>query len=245
MIASNLFDTLPDSVSALHRKGWPDHRIASRLKVGLPWVRRERKRLGIAAHPAGSRLTEEQVWEQLLQWDRFIWKYAQGWVKKYPELDVEDVRSEAIAGALRAGERFDPRRLNEETGQPLVFTSFAVHWMRNQVQRYVERELAYGMKLGEDARGRIVRAPVFQFADDQRPEDWLPDVRAEGEVAAEGIESLWARLTDGLTEQELLVSVLRFRKNESIGRIAKRVRRSPDEVEVLLGRATAWMRKRA
>jgi RNA polymerase sigma factor (sigma-70 family) len=233
MTHSTLLDMLPDSVGNLHRKGWPDHRIASRLKVGIAWVRAERKRLGIKAHPPESRLTEFKVWDELLQWERFIWRYAAGWVKRYPELDIEDVRSEAIAGALRAGERFDPRK-------GYVFTTYAVAWMRNQVQRYVERELCFGLS-GSGERGRIKRMPVFQFADGERDEaNELPDSTSVSYTAA-----WWTDMLAGLTETEQSCVVLRFKDDVSVAEIGRKLGMSSAAVSRILDEAIAWMRRRA
>lgn len=230
-----LLDTLPDSVAGLHRKGWPDHLIASRLRMPIPWVRRERKRLRLPAHPAASRLTPEQLAAAIIQWDRYIWQYAKRWVRRYPHLDLDDVRSEAIAGCLRAGERFDPRR-------GLAFPTYAEAWMRNQIQRYAEREADRGFR--GRVRGKIgTLMPLARVPDDSSLEEMLADHR-DAARPPEPMEDLWARLTDGLTDQERQIADMRFRQNLTLREIAARLHLRPHIVNGHVVRSLEWMRKR-
>lgn len=233
-------------VLKLYERKWPDHRIAARLKLSEREVIYQRRQMGIeCGHPPESRLTEEQVSDELEKWSRFIWKYAKGWVRKYPKLREDDVHSEAVIGAIRAGERFDPRRLNKKTNQPLKFTTYAVHWMRNQVQRYAQRELCFGLRVAD--RGRIKRLKVSQWPENESGgiDDFHPDGREPPRLdPVLSQDELLDRLTDGLTETERRAVVLRFKDGLSVAHVSWWLGMLPDEADRLLASATLWMKRK-
>lgn len=192
------------TVANLHAKNFPDHRIAAKLRMSLGDVVRERRALNLTAHPAESRLTIDQVHVQFAKWSGYIWKVARRWKRVYPALDLDDLHAEAMAGFLRAGEHYDPRRTNPKTGNPYAFTSYADHWMRKYVQLFVKREL-------------VARSVVsFATLSDDGENGWEPSVEEdEGSAARRWMydnADWWERRTGGLTDLERELVILRFRR---------------------------------
>ncbi len=232
MITQTLFDVLPCSVAAMHAKGWPDHLIARKLKITILDVRRDRKRLGLRPSPPGSRLTESEVAAELDKWAAFIWKTAMGWHRVCPDVDMEDLHSEAIVGCLRAADNFDPRR-------NLRFATYAAHWMRNHLQRYVQRELTGGMVTSN--RYRITRIPRMVLPDDCGLDAQLP-AREEPETN-DVPDEWWDALTAGLTAREAEAVLWRWRDNVPVGDIARRLWIRRAGAVALLDGAVAWMKR--
>lgn len=228
-----LMDVLPDSVHSLHSQGMTDAEIAELTEMPVQWVRRERTRLHLTEN--NSRLTEAQLLRELKKWDRFIWRYARGWCAKYPELDVEDVRSECIAGCIRAAAKYDASR-----GQ---FMTYALPWMRNHAQRYAEREVRCGIHAtSTEFRSRVRRIAVTSmYAEDVngRPlHESLPDDREEHQPDPLS----WDTLTSGLTETEQMAIELRYKQGLSVASVSQMMGIS--DATHIINRAVEWMRRR-
>ncbi len=227
---ATLFDTLPDSVSALHAKGWPDHLIARKLRTTPAEVRRDRRRMGLRPRPAASRLTECQLADELERWAAFIWETALKWHRAYPEVDADDLHSEAIMGCLRAADHYDPRR-------GLKFATYAAHWMRNHLQRHVRKELSGGMVTPD--RDRIARIPRTVLPDDCGLDAQIAArEEPDGDVPGEW----WDALTAGLTKMEADAVRFRWRDGLDTAEVAVRLGVSARGGRVILERAVEWLR---
>lgn len=63
-------------------------------------------------------------------------KYAQanhGW----GHIDSEDILQSALMGLIEAVDRYDPDKLNEKTGRPYAFTTFAHWWILKRINEEV------------------------------------------------------------------------------------------------------------
>lgn len=201
------------TVTTLHAKGFPDHRIASKLRMPLGDVVRRRQELQLRAHPPGSRLTIEQVHAVIEKWEKYIWSVARRWGKAYPDLDIDDLHSECIAGCLRAGEKYDPRKLNPKTGKPYIFTTYADHWMRNFLQKFLTRERKRGFSGGAPLADST---PVMSFHDIAHADDrntWEPEAEPVDLLREKirGDSSWWARRLSCLDYHEATIVMHRYR----------------------------------
>jgi RNA polymerase sigma factor (sigma-70 family) len=230
----NLLDLLADSVVNLHKRGMPDHVIARKQKADIRFVRKERRRLGLEAHPAASRLTDEEIVTELNRWSAFIWQYAQNWGRSYPELNLEDLHSEALCGCMKAVEKFDPRR-------GLVFTTYAANWMRNYLQNYVQRELAGGVKLASNSR--ITRIPRQGIPDDATFDEMFAASEEVDTHREEATSDFWDELTAGLTATEKTILSLRYREGKTNAEIAKSLGITGRQVKVVLTESVGWLRR--
>jgi RNA polymerase primary sigma factor len=97
---------------------------------------------------ASSGEDRKQAMEKLLlQNECFIRKFVMIWSKKpYGALDADDLYQECCIGMMIAAERFDP-------DQNASFSSYAVYWMRQRVNRYLQ------------STGTVVYIPVYYYTE--------------------------------------------------------------------------------
>lgn len=69
------------------------------------------------------------------------WKYSRS-----TEIDYATLESAAFEGLCQAAAKYDPNLINEETGQPMKFSSLAVPYIRGGILHFI-RDKTYSMRL--------------------------------------------------------------------------------------------------
>lgn len=208
----------PDlSVSVAHwhtKEGFPDHRIAAKLRIPVAKVARIRTRLGLAPHPPNSRLTVAQVHQHVAQWERYIYSLVNGFHRNRPHLDIAELIQEGFAGAMRAGEKYDPNRINEETGRPLKFSTYAKAWVLNFLQKHASRANRKGFS-GSTGIPRGVRSLERMFGGEGGEESsWEPADESDSDSffrEQRNRPEWWDNALGSLSESERKVVYYRFR----------------------------------
>lgn len=101
-----------------------DHRILS--------MREEQELFNIYRNPAISKGIKDRVRDRLITHNmKFAARCANLYVKKCPHVHVDDLKGYAMEGLIESVDRFDHTR-------GVKFTSFAVWWIKNYINRNVE-----------------------------------------------------------------------------------------------------------
>lgn len=199
--------------------------------------------------PPATPLTDAEVAATLAQWDPLAHKIARRWWRAYrAAAPYEDFHAEVRLAFLVAARKFDP-------GRGVLFSTYACWWARQQMQRFVGREVNRGVHVPEHhhraAADKFVWLPVGSIeevgagrgiaGDDMLPGDRIPDRRTPDDPAPTD----WGVLLAGLGARERLAVEARFRDGLTLEAVAGRIGGvSKERARQILLRAVRKLRER-
>jgi len=111
--------------------------------------------------------------------------------KRYATRDcpLPDLAQEGFIGLMKAVHKYDPNRINPETGKPYRFSTYAYWWVWQAVKRHAYRERAYTAQIGLE-----FDAPFYDDGDETNGDHYLasssdptPEEKAFSQITAQEI----------------------------------------------------------